>query len=371
MSRIRHRSAGAREIDGLDAVAALRHGRRVARLSQRDLARRAGVSQSLIARIESRRGDPPVGVMQRLLGLCGMRWELRLCPAGATPVAAAGRGVAVRRSARRRGRAARVRRWREIDAAVEAGEALDALGWVSVRERRRRVREARLTERAAQAAAYDALVASDDQRAEAWIVEDAAESTQRFERCVRQWEVPLRERLPTQVRRLAGDDLRRLLDDLSLCWACPPVAVTGSLARAVWSPVPLGPRAPIEFAPLRSRDEALEFLTSAGARRAPGADRFQFGGITVRLRSTPPESAALVRWRWDGPVRAIAVARPESCPGTPSDRHAIRAVLQAASRDRLGRRRPPYHEVCDGSVLALVERFDGCGGAGRDVALPG
>ena len=99
----RHRSAGARELAGLDVVAALRHARRVARLSQRDLARRAGVSQSLVARIEARRVDPPVGVMRRLLGLCGMRWELQLHSAGVTPAASRARQTMIREQARHRG----------------------------------------------------------------------------------------------------------------------------------------------------------------------------------------------------------------------------------------------------------------------------
>ncbi|MGB9376575.1 MAG: helix-turn-helix domain-containing protein, partial [Mycobacteriales bacterium] len=94
-------------------MAALRHGRRVARLSQRDLARRAGVSQSLIARIEARRVDPPVGEMQRLLGLCGLRWELQLVAGGATAAERRSRSALVRQRARRRGDAGVFRRMAE------------------------------------------------------------------------------------------------------------------------------------------------------------------------------------------------------------------------------------------------------------------
>lgn len=55
-------------------VATARHR---AGLSQRDLARRAGVPQSTIARIESSVIDPRFGTVRNLLQACGYRLALR------------------------------------------------------------------------------------------------------------------------------------------------------------------------------------------------------------------------------------------------------------------------------------------------------
>lgn len=53
----------------------LREARQRARVSQRELARRAGTSQSVIARIELGQTDPSTGTLARLLAAAG--FELR------------------------------------------------------------------------------------------------------------------------------------------------------------------------------------------------------------------------------------------------------------------------------------------------------
>ena len=60
----------------MGAAGFLRYARRAAGLSQRDLARRAGVPQPAIARIESRRTVPRTDTLERLLRACGARLEL-------------------------------------------------------------------------------------------------------------------------------------------------------------------------------------------------------------------------------------------------------------------------------------------------------
>lgn len=343
------RSAAAAEIDGLDAVAALRHGRRVARLSQRDLARRAAVSQSLIARIEARRVDPPVGVIQRLLGLCGMRWDLRLVAGGATPAAAGARGKAVREASRRREAAARARRRREHAAARQLGRRLDSCPPITVRERRARMRAVRLDERAAAAEACAAVMIAGDEQAHAWVARDAADGRLQFARCADLLAQPLAERLPWQVPDGFGDDLWRVLDQLSRWYANPPVALTGAIARSVWSPGRPSPRHPgLTLAALGGRDDAVEFFHRVGARPA-GAERFVLGELPIRLGRGEPPPATLVRWRSGPPFSAIVVARPENRRAAGVDRHAIRALLEHAGRDRVGRRRPPYRETWDGA----------------------
>jgi len=62
----------------------LRYARRAAGLSQRELARRSGIPQPAIARIESGRTSPRSDTVERLLNACGLRLEL---------APAAGRGV--------------------------------------------------------------------------------------------------------------------------------------------------------------------------------------------------------------------------------------------------------------------------------------
>jgi HTH-type transcriptional regulator/antitoxin HipB len=59
-----------------DVSGALRRVRRTADLSQRQLAERCGVSQSVIARAERGLGDVPVGVLLRAAQLAGLRLAL-------------------------------------------------------------------------------------------------------------------------------------------------------------------------------------------------------------------------------------------------------------------------------------------------------
>ena len=56
---------------GMDAGRVLRQARRRAGLTQRQLAAKAGVPQSVIARIESRAVIPRVDTLDRLLEACG------------------------------------------------------------------------------------------------------------------------------------------------------------------------------------------------------------------------------------------------------------------------------------------------------------
>jgi len=51
-------------------------------LSQRELARRAGTSQSAIARIEGRAVRPSLATVRRLAAACGFELRLSLVPAG-------------------------------------------------------------------------------------------------------------------------------------------------------------------------------------------------------------------------------------------------------------------------------------------------
>jgi transcriptional regulator with XRE-family HTH domain len=55
----------------MDAARVLRQARRRAGLTQRGLAARAGVPQSMVARIESRAVIPRVDTLDRLLEACG------------------------------------------------------------------------------------------------------------------------------------------------------------------------------------------------------------------------------------------------------------------------------------------------------------
>lgn len=58
----------------------LRHARREARLSQRQLAERAGTSQAAIARYEKARVMPDLATLVRLLRACGFDLRLDLQP---------------------------------------------------------------------------------------------------------------------------------------------------------------------------------------------------------------------------------------------------------------------------------------------------
>jgi transcriptional regulator with XRE-family HTH domain len=59
----------------MDAARALKRGRKEAGLTQRQLAERAGVPQSVIAKIESGRSTPRVDTFDRLLRAAGQRLE--------------------------------------------------------------------------------------------------------------------------------------------------------------------------------------------------------------------------------------------------------------------------------------------------------
>jgi transcriptional regulator with XRE-family HTH domain len=60
--------------------AILQEARRRAGLTQRELAERAGTSQSAIARIERGRQLPSLDTLQRLLRACDLDLELRIVP---------------------------------------------------------------------------------------------------------------------------------------------------------------------------------------------------------------------------------------------------------------------------------------------------
>lgn len=58
----------------------VREARRRARLTQAEVAAKAGTTQSAIARLESGRVDPAFGLVLRLVHLCGFRLDVALCP---------------------------------------------------------------------------------------------------------------------------------------------------------------------------------------------------------------------------------------------------------------------------------------------------
>lgn len=55
----------------MEAGSTLRDARRRARFTQRELARRTGVAQPTIARIEAGQADPRLGTLDLLLAACG------------------------------------------------------------------------------------------------------------------------------------------------------------------------------------------------------------------------------------------------------------------------------------------------------------
>lgn len=59
----------------MDAGRLLSMGRRRAGLTQRELARRAGIPQATISRIENRRLSPTVHTLEPLIRACGMELE--------------------------------------------------------------------------------------------------------------------------------------------------------------------------------------------------------------------------------------------------------------------------------------------------------
>lgn len=60
----------------MDAGSLLRYARDKARLSQRELGRRAGVSQTTISLIEDGRTSPRFSTLDRLLDICGFELEI-------------------------------------------------------------------------------------------------------------------------------------------------------------------------------------------------------------------------------------------------------------------------------------------------------
>jgi len=63
-----------------DAGWILAKARKRAGLTQRELAKRARTSQSVVARIESGRADPSAGTLRRLLEACGLNLRVALEP---------------------------------------------------------------------------------------------------------------------------------------------------------------------------------------------------------------------------------------------------------------------------------------------------
>ncbi|MGB9376807.1 MAG: hypothetical protein WCB04_04755, partial [Mycobacteriales bacterium] len=287
--------------------------------------------------------------MQRLLALCGLRWELQLVTGGATAAERRSRSALVQQRARRRGDASVFRRMAENAAARDTAASLESAP-VSGREVRRRCRAARLDERAFQAANFAALVTSDDEEARDWLVRDESASIELSMSALQWWAPPMTERLPQAMRGPAEGGLRGLLAAMSHEWPWPSLALTGWLARAVWSPPPPMARPKeVQLACLRGDGPAEAFMASIGASPA-GPRRFELGALRIRLLPGAPQATSLVQSRPGLPVRGVATARPESRPGAECDRHAVRAALAGASRDRRGRRRPPYHETWDGAV---------------------
>jgi transcriptional regulator with XRE-family HTH domain len=60
----------------VDAGDLLRYARGKARLSQRELGRRAGISQTTISLIEDGKTSPRFGTLDRLLDICGFELEI-------------------------------------------------------------------------------------------------------------------------------------------------------------------------------------------------------------------------------------------------------------------------------------------------------
>lgn len=67
-----------------DAGRLLRAARRHAGLTQRELARRAGTSQSVVARVEQGRTDPSTATLARLLAAAGFELRADLSPVPVT-----------------------------------------------------------------------------------------------------------------------------------------------------------------------------------------------------------------------------------------------------------------------------------------------
>jgi hypothetical protein len=221
--------------------------------------------------------------------------------------------------------------------------------WLTVRECRAEVRQARLAERARQAAGHAALVEADDRAMREWLTTDHAAAGRLLRRRLERLAVPLADRLPGDLGILGGrpaaEDAQGLLEALSQEWIHPPVALIGRAAQVVWSPAARGrPAVHLDLVAFDS-SRAARFLAGIGAVPRAGGQIHDLGRLSVRLRRSPPPSTVLVAWRPGRPATAIPVARPEGLPDAVVDRHALRAVLAAARRDGRGRRYPPYHEA--------------------------
>lgn len=70
------------------AADTIREARRLAGISQRELARRVGVTQPVVAAYESGRTQPSVAQLDRLVRAAGVVLDLGLRPIGPDPVAA-------------------------------------------------------------------------------------------------------------------------------------------------------------------------------------------------------------------------------------------------------------------------------------------
>jgi predicted nucleotidyltransferase/DNA-binding XRE family transcriptional regulator len=80
----------------------LRHARRAAGLSQRDLAQQASTTQAMVARYESGAASPTIATLRRLLAACHVRLDLRTAPMGAVLQGPVGQRVAAHRKEIRR-----------------------------------------------------------------------------------------------------------------------------------------------------------------------------------------------------------------------------------------------------------------------------
>jgi transcriptional regulator with XRE-family HTH domain len=75
-----HQARASETRDRLSAGGLLRQARRARGLSQRELARRGGVSRTTVVEIEAGRRDPGVRTLKVLLSTLGFDLEMRLVP---------------------------------------------------------------------------------------------------------------------------------------------------------------------------------------------------------------------------------------------------------------------------------------------------
>jgi predicted nucleotidyltransferase/DNA-binding XRE family transcriptional regulator len=91
-----------RYVDGVSkAGEALRSARTAAGLTQAELARRAGITQSVVSAYEAGRREPAVSTLTRLVEATGASLELRVDPHGGRRLPATTRGQVVQRHRRR------------------------------------------------------------------------------------------------------------------------------------------------------------------------------------------------------------------------------------------------------------------------------